>query len=213
MWICSSKTASLVILSLLCLATAAFAIQHKPSEHKHEKTIWNYDGGVFFQTDGSLPNGVCFRISGWMNSQGFFDNLKRVDFEERTIFRRGSETVTQFPDSVTVSFAIRDEPCPTGVQQVGTRVYMNQTMVDNLRLSIYWKHGVDLRPAKNTKLLNARVDRINPYATALAAELPPRYEWSYDLSVSSAGVPLSDSLVFVFRTPDGRIAARVAARL
>ena len=213
MWIGSSKTAALVILSFSCFAPTAPANQHKQSQHQKEKTVWNYDGGVFFQTDGSLPNGVCFRISGWMNSQDFFDNLKRVDFEESTIFRRGSETVTLFPESVIVSFAIRDEPCPMVLQQVGTRAYMTQTMVENLRLSIYWKHGVDLRLAKSSKLLNARVDRINPYATALAAELPPRYEWSYDLSVSSAGVPLSDSLVFVFRTPDGRIAARVAARL
>ena len=207
------KTASFVIVGYLCLAPAAFASQHKQSEHKHEKTIWNYDAGVFFQTDGSLPNGACFRISGRMNSQDFFDNLKRVDSEESTIFRRGSETVTQFPESVIVSFAIRDQSCLSGVQKVGTRATMTQKMVDNLRLSIYWKHGVDLRPAKNMKLLNVRVDHINPYATVLAAELPPRYEWSYDLSVSSAGVPLSDSLVFVFRTPEGRIAARVAARL
>jgi len=218
MWICSSKTAALVILSFSCLAPSALASQHKQSQHKQnqqlkEKTVWNYDGGVFFETDGSLPNGVCFRISGRMNSQDFFDNLKRVDSEESTIFRHGSESVTQFPESVIISFSIRDQSCPTGVQQVGTRAYMTQKMMDSLRLSIYWKHGVDLRPAKNSKLMNARVDHINPYATALAAELPPRYEWSYDLSVSSAGVPLSDSLVFVFRTPDGRIAARVAARL
>ncbi len=207
------KTAGFAIVGFLCLAPAASANQHKQSQHQKEKTVWNYEGGVFFQTDGSLPNGVCFRISGRMNSQDFFDNLKRVDFEESTIFRRGTETVTHFPESVIVSFAIRDQSCVAGVQQVGTRSYMTQTMMDNLRLSIYWKHGVDLRPAKNSKLLNARVDHINPYATTLAAELPPRYEWSYDLSVSSAGVPLSDSLVFVFRTPDGRIAARVAARL
>jgi hypothetical protein len=207
------KTAGFAIVGFLCLAPAASARQHKQSQHQKEKTVWNYDGGVFFETDGSLPNSVCFRIYGRMSSADFFNDLKRVDTDEGTIFRRGSETVTQFPDSVTVSFAIRDEPCPTGVQQVGTRATMTQKMIDNLRLSIYWKHGVDLRPAKNSKLLNARVDRINPYAMALAAELPPRYEWSYDLSVSSAGVPLSDSLVFVLRTPDGRIAARVAARL
>jgi hypothetical protein len=90
---------------------------------------------------------------------------------------------------------------------------MTQEMMENLRLSIYWKHGVDLRPVKNIKPLDARVERINPYATALAAELPRRYEWSYELSVPGEGVSLSDSLVFVFRTPDQRIAARVAARL
>src|SRR5207245_4180263 len=75
----------------------------------------------------------------------------------------------------------------TGVQTCALPI-LTQKMIDNLRLSIYWKRGVDLRPAKSSKLLNARVDRINPYATALAAELPPRYEWSYDLSVSSAEI-------------------------
>jgi len=86
-------------------------------------------------------------------------------------------------------------------------------MIDELRLSIYWKHGVDLRPVKGVKEINARIDRKQPYATALTAELPPRYEWSFEMDVPSADVPLMDSLAFVFRMPDGRIAARVAARL
>jgi hypothetical protein len=86
-------------------------------------------------------------------------------------------------------------------------------MMDGLRLSIYWKHGVQLRPVKNIQVRSVRVDRIRPYAASLAEELPRRYEWSYELVVPSAGVSLSDGLAFVFRTPDGRIAARVAARL
>jgi hypothetical protein len=212
------KTPCVVALSFLLLAPGASTSQHKQDQHKqnqpkHEKNIWNYDGGVFFETDGSLPNGVCFRIYGRVTSENFFDNLKRVDTDEGTVFRRGTKTVTQFPDSLTVSYAIRDEACPSGIQKVGSRAYMTQEMMENLRLSIYWKHGVELRPLKNIKLLDARVDHINPYATALAAELPRRYEWSYELSVPSEGVPLSDSLVFVFRAPDEHIAARVAARL
>jgi hypothetical protein len=205
--------ASFAALSFLLLAPAPSASQHKQNQPKHEKNIWNYDGGVFFETDGSLPNGVCFRVYGRVTSEDFFDNLKRVDTDEGTIFRRGTKTVTRFPDSLTVSYAVRDQACPSGIQKVGSRAYMTQEMMENLRLSIYWKHGVELRPVENIKLLDTRVDRINPYATALAAELPRRYEWSYELSVPSAGVSLSDSLVFVFRTQDERIAARVAARL
>jgi hypothetical protein len=203
----------MVLVGFLCFAPAVSAGQHKQKPPKHEKTVWNYDGGVFFQTDGSLPNGVCFRIAGRMSAQDFFVNLKRVDSEEGTLFLRGSESVTHFPDFVTVSFSIRDEFCPTGVQQVGTHVYLTEKMINDLRLSIYWKHGVDLRPVKDVKKVRSRVERINPYATALAGELPARYEWSYELVVPSASVSLSDSLAFVFRTPDDRIAARVAARL
>ena len=213
MWRRDYKTASVAVLGSLLLAPGASTSQHKRNQPRQEKNVWNYDGGVFFETDGSLPNGVCFRVYGQVTSKDFFENLKRVGTDQGTIFQRGTQLVTQFPDSLAVSYAIRDQACPSGIQKVGSRAYMTQEMMENLRLSIYWKHGVELRPVKNIKLLDARVDRINPYATALAAELPRRYEWSYELSVPSAGVSLSDSLVFIFRMPDERIAARVAARL
>lgn len=209
----SYKAAGFALLVFFLFAPAVSAGQHKQNQPKHEKNIWNYDGGIFFETDGSLPNGVCFRVYGRVTSEDFFNNLRRVDTDEGTIFRRGTQLVTQFPDSLMVDYSIRDQACPSGVQKVGSRAYMTQEMMQTLRLSIYWKHGVDLRPVKNIKLLDARVDRINPYATALAAELPRRYEWSDELSVPGEGASLSDSLVFVLRTPDNRIAARVAARL
>jgi hypothetical protein len=190
----------------------AQAARHRKHDGR-DKTVWNYDGGVLFETDGSLPNGVCFRIYGTMNAEEFFDGLKRIDTDDGTQFLRGTETMTKFPDSVTVSFSIRDQLCPPEAQQAGTRKYMTQKMLDELRLSLYWKHGVELRPAKGAKEVGSRVDRIQPYATALTAELPARYEWSYEFVVPSAGVSLMDSLAFVFRTPDGHIAARVAARL
>lgn len=208
-----SKMVLFVLLSFFSLAPNASAQQTKHSKHEgHDQTIWNYEGGVFFETDGSLPNGVCFRIHGRMISGDFFDDLKRIDTHESTVFQRGGETVTKFPNSVTVLFTIRDF-CAAGVQEMGTRPYLTQKMVDDLRLTIYWKRGVDLKPVKGVKEIDARVDRIQPYAASLAAELPPRYEWSYELVVPSAGVSLMDSLAFVFQTPDGRIAARVAARL
>jgi hypothetical protein len=206
-----------VVFALLFFFSTGAGASAQKTKHekpeKHEQTIWNYDGGVFFVTDGSLPNGVCFRINGRMNSGDFFDGLKRIDTDRRTFFQRGSEIVTHFPDAVIVFFSIRDEVCPAGVQQVGTRAYLTQKMMEDLRLSIYWKQGVDLHPVKDAKRMDSRVDRIQPYAAPLAAELPARYEWSYEFVVPSAGVSLLDSLAIVFRTPDGRIAARVAARL
>lgn len=183
------------------------------TEAKRDKSVWNYDGGVFFETDGSLPNGVCFRVSGNVTSPEFFDHLKRIDDGHGTVFRRGMETVTQFPDQLLLSFVIHDQSCSPGLHQVGTRPYLTREMMSALQLSLYWKRGVDLRQVKNIKEVGASVEPIVPYATALAAELPQRFEWSYQLLVPSAGVPLTDSLVFVFRTAEGRIAARVAARL
>ncbi len=199
---------------LVVSGASAQQAKHKPHNKREKaKNVWSYDGGVFFETDGSLPNGTCFRISGRMSSDDFFNGLRRIDTDQATIFQRGTETLTKFPDSVTISFTIRDQLCPSGVQQVGTRPYLTQKMIDDLRLGIFWKHGVEMHPVKGVTEINSRVDRIQPYATSLAGDLPARYEWSYQFVVPSAGVSLMDSLAFVFRTPDGRIAARVAARL
>src|SRR5262245_47865395 len=49
-----------------------------------KRTVWNLDGGVFFATDGHLPNGSCFRLNGQMNATDFFDGLRRVDSEDGT---------------------------------------------------------------------------------------------------------------------------------
>jgi hypothetical protein len=40
-----------------------------------------------------------------------------------------------------------------------------------------------------------------------------RFQWFLRFTIPSAGVPLTDRLVLIIRTADGRTAARVAARL
>lgn len=209
---CSKPVVFVLLLCLFLIPCASPQAARQGKHDGHNKTVWNYEGGVLFETDGSLPNGVCFRIYGIMNSGDFFDSLKRIDTDDGTQFRRGTETVTKFPDSVTVVLSIKDF-CPAEVRAMGTRPYLTQKMVDELQLSLYWKHGVDMQPVKGAKEIESHLERIQPYATSLAAELPARYEWSFEFVVPSAGVSLMNSLAFVFRTPDGRIAARVAARL
>jgi hypothetical protein len=197
------------VLLVLLLGAPAVSL----SQTKKDKSVWNYDGGVVFATDGSLSNGVCFRVNGEINAAEFFQHLKRVDDERGTVFLRGTETVSQFPQSLDVFFAIRDEPCTPGLRASAPPAYLTRETMSRLQLSIYWKHGVDLRPVRDVREVETRVQRIIPYAKELAAELPQRFEWSYQLAVPSDGVPLTDSLVFVFRTAEKHIAARVAARL
>jgi hypothetical protein len=183
------------------------------SRPSRDKNAVNYDGGIFFETDGSLSNGACFRVAGRVHSREFFENLKRIDNAQGVTFRRGVQTVTHFPDKIIVCYIIRDHPCDPRFRQEETRVYLTREMMSTVRLSLYWKNGVDLRPIRDSKELSSSVEAVVPYAKALAAELPKRFEWSWVSEVPSAGVPLTDSLVLIFRTPNGRIAARVAARL
>ncbi|GAC1624616.1 MAG: hypothetical protein PVS2B2_11330 [Candidatus Acidiferrum sp.] len=178
----------------------------------HEKTVWNYDGGVFISTEGSIPDGPCFKISIRLTAPVFFDNLKRVDVDDHTIFRRGPEILTHFPEKLDLSFSIRDLPCNLQ-QQVTAQSYLTPSAVESLRLSFFWKRGTELRPVQHVSRISSKVDRIPPYATELAKALPEKFEWFSEFDVPGAGVPLTDSLVLIFRSADGKIAARVAARL
>src|SRR5258708_19751858 len=103
---------------------------------KRDKSVWNYDGGVFFETDGSLPNGVCFRVSGNVTSPEFFDNLKRIDDGHGTVFRHRVETVTQFPDQLILSFVIHSHSSSPGLQHVSPPPYFTPSIPVSLHLSL-----------------------------------------------------------------------------
>ena len=203
--------ACLAVVVVLACAPSAIST-HQPS---HDKTVWNYDGGILLITDGSIPDGPCFRISGRVTAPNFFDNLKRIDRDDAdTLFRRGSETLTQFPEQVILAFVIYDHPCPMDLEHASTRTYLTRSLMSSLHLYLYWKRGVELRPIDDVKAKYFSVDPILPTAAARAAHnLPEKLEWSYEFLIPSAGVPLTDSLVLILRTPDNHIAARVAARM
>lgn len=204
-----------VALAGLFFCFSASAQSQKKTKHpkKDDPKVENYYGGLFLIGEGGIPSGPCFRINGRITSADFFNTLKSYGSEAGTIFRMGTNEVTQFPEKLLLSLTIRDQPCAIGLEPVGTGAYLTKEVMNSLKLSLYWKHGVDLRPAGKISVLQLTADPIAPYATDLAAELPKRYLWSYELGVPAGGVPLTDSLVLIFRTPDGHIAARLAARL
>jgi hypothetical protein len=201
-------------LTLLWCALPVFAGQNPADKLKRlPRTVWNFDDGVFLQTDGSLSENTCFRLAGRVLAPEFFQNLKRVDDNQGARYLRGKEPVSEFPERLSLQFVLRDWPCGTQLHDQSTPQYLTREMMGKLKLSLFWKRGVALRPVDNFKLVYFSVKVVPPYAKELANELHERLEWSYQLDIPSAGVPLTDSLVLIFRRADGSIAARVAARL
>jgi hypothetical protein len=208
---------SVVLAALLLVVSAATASQEQQKSKKKEKPVrkdvLNFDGGIFFETDGSLSEITCFRVSGRASAPHFFENFKRIDDEHGTHYRRGQEVVTEFPEELDVALVIFDFPCGGQLQQPGPRRYLTREMMRALRLSFYWKRGLELRRIENFKQQAATAEPIEPYNTGIKEELVKRYRWFVEFTVPSAGVPLTDRLVLMIRTADGRTAARVAARL
>jgi hypothetical protein len=212
MWSLNYKTAGFAFLMIPFLAFGA-----STSQRKHEKsvprTVWNFDGGVIFETDGNAPGGTCFRLSGRLTAPQFFDELKRIDDNSGTLYLRGTQVATEFPDQVALTFVIRDFPCAIQLQETGPRTYLTQALLNSMSLSLYWKRGIELRPVEKVSDARSYVKRVVPFAAETTTQLPERFEWFYRMNIPSAGIPLTDDLVVLLRNPDGRIAARVAARL
>jgi hypothetical protein len=190
--------------------------KEKPGKSKPaNRTVWNLDGGVFFATDGHLPNGSCFRLNGQMNAPDFFDGLRRVDSEEGTFYYLRSQLVTEYPDKVQIVIRLLDFPCTLDLKDTSARPPITREMMATLRLNFFWKQGVHMRPVEESKRTGAEVRRIGAFAAGPAAdeELAPRYEWSYAFTVNSENIPLTNDLVLVIENQEHKIAARVAARL
>jgi hypothetical protein len=199
-------TRCVAALLMLC-STPAFA---------GDKSVWNYEGGLFAITNGSIPQGPCFRLAGRVTSGDFFDRLKRIDKASGTIFRLGPENVENFPKQLTLTFVVRDwydQTCPSREENPEAPKSLTRAMMSSLHLYLYWKRGVELRPVENVERKYFAVKEVIPEAAARVHNLPQQLEWLYEYIVPSADVPLTDSLVLVLRDAENHIVARVAARL
>ena len=203
-----------LIIALLALSVMATTLAQTPQPFKQkDKYITNYDGGVPILSDGAFPEGPCFRLNGLITHPVFFEQLKRTDTNSGTFFRNSHDVVTQFPETLQMSLKIRDLPCSDALQQGAPREYLTQDLIRSLRLVVFWKRGVYLRPANGVKALGSETQLVEPYAKELADQLPQRFIWTLQFEVPSEGVPLTDSLVIILRTPDKHMVARAAARL
>jgi len=203
------------LLALAVLLLLPAPCPHAQPPPNHDKSIWNYDGGLSILTDGGIPNGPCFHLTGRATAPDYFENLKREDTSLGTIIHRGNDIVAEYPAQLHLSFRMYDEPCEFALKSAVTltHAYLTRSIVSGLHLSFYWKHGLKMRPAQGVMPAHFETRRLQPYATDLAAALPERFEWLFEFDVPSAGVPVTDSLVVVLLTPDGHIAARAAARM
>lgn len=185
----------------------------KKSAKAAKATVWNLDGGVFFATDGHLPNGSCFRLTGQMTAPIFFDGLRRIDNGNGTVYLLRDKPVTQFPDELFVTLRLLDYPCSQDLRDTAVRPPLTEEIMSTLRLHFYWKDGVAMRPVEGVKRTAASAVRLQPFSTTAASELAPRFQWTYAFTIPSEGVPLTDDLVLIIENEDHKIAARTAARL
>lgn len=190
------------------------AAQKNPKDLKPiHRSTWSLDGGAFFVTEGRVPSGPCFRVDGQLDAPEFFDKLQRIDDESGTTYRRGAETVTEFPAQLDVIMTIHDLPCSIGVNDKRFAPPLSREVMASLRLKLFWKRGLEMHPAARMIDPQVQIRHLEPNIKPEADDVAPRYEWRYTFRLPSEGVPIDESLVFLFETAEGAIVARTSARL
>src|SRR5579859_2534514 len=205
---------ALLLGSLFLPGASLFSAQKNPKDLKPvHRTSWSLEGGAFFVTEGRIPGGPCFRVDGHVTAPQFFEKLQRIDDDGGTTYRRGAETVTEFPEQLDVFMTVHDFPCSFAIGEKRFAPPLTREIMSALRLKLYWKRGVQLLPAG--KLIDQRMEihQLEPNIKPESGDLPPRLEWLYIFTLPSEGVPIDDSLVFTFETQQGEIVARTSARL
>jgi hypothetical protein len=195
------------------LALSLFSCMPANSAAAQSKGERVFTNAVPFITDGGIPGGPCMRISGDITAPDFFIGLTRISTPDGFEFRRGKELVTEFPQELILYLYIRDMPCLGGVEAGAPRRFLTQQIVGALAVRFYWKRSFTLRPLKNVTRTKASALPLAPLSNQDTGDPVERFVWRFEFAVPSAGVPLTDHLVIVLRTAEGKLAARVSARL
>lgn len=147
-------------------------------------------------------------IGGKVVSGDFFDGLKVSDTPQGQTFKRKKTEVEFYPPRMTVEVFLglgqcthrRKLPCDRCEFGLSTE------FVEGLQFKSYWKNGFTSREAD-----------LGPPDMQESGEgldfAKDEHFWKVELLLQADNVPLSDALVLVISSKDGKTVSRLAGRL
>jgi hypothetical protein len=152
-------------------------------------------------------NGDLVVIAGVVGPSSFFENLRPVDSNDRTVFLNDFGEVLFFPDRLTITLFI------VGPLRKDHGKFQNSDFdaqyMNELKFRAEWKRGIESRPVKTFRQLTASVTDPPDFAVPLGV----RECWIYEFVVEDAEVPVSDHLIFFILSPQNKRLARLSAYL
>ena len=150
---------------------------------------------------------VCLMLGARAVAGDFFKDFRARDTREGRTFQKHGKAVKSFPERLTVKIDAGLDSCVGGKALDCDRcdLRLNNEFMNSLQFEAYWKHGFDTQKADIDVL---RAEQSND----LASIAPRAKLWKYELLVKSENVPLTDSLVVIVLTPNGRIVSRLSGK-
>jgi hypothetical protein len=151
---------------------------------------------------------LCLMLGARAVAGDFFKDLRARDTQGKRTFQKHAKAVQSFPERLTVKIDAAFDSCAGKTVLEGDRCHLrlSDEFMSSLQFEAYWKHGFEMQKAE-VEVLSAE------QSSDLASIAPGAKLWKYELSVKSGNIPLTESLIVVILTPNGRIVSRLSGEL
>jgi hypothetical protein len=166
-----------------------------------------HDAQVAFGSQLLHLDDGCASIHGTLTAGDFFADLRRTDKRGQLEYRKQGKIVTQYPRSLTTSIEILGDRCATAMLESHSNIFLGNSYA--LRLEVYWKRGLQLRPALLSPVPAADCAGYSNVTIGGDGLAVPAI--ACRLTVDSEGVPLGDHLIVSILDSDGRRLTRISA--
>ena len=151
---------------------------------------------------------MCLMIGARAVAGDFFKDLRSRNSNNGVTFSKHRQKVRVFPERLTVKVDAGFDRCvgrgPVDCDRCDFQ--LSSEFMNSLQFEAYWKNGFAMQKA-DIEVLNVEqsndLARIAPFAKL----------WKYELSVRSENIPLSDTLVVILLSSDGRVLSRLSGKL
>jgi hypothetical protein len=166
------------------------------------------DSKMYLGVDSIHAGDMCLILGGTAESGDFFKGLQKRETRHGESFKNArGQKVTSFPARLTVKIDAGLDKCAGQGTPSCDRcdLPLSTELMNSLQFDAYWKQGFEMQKADIDVLSVERPNYLLP--TAPNAEL-----WKFEISIRSKNIPLTDSLIVVLHTPDGKIVSRLSGK-
>jgi len=153
----------------------------------------------------------CLLLYGTVEAGDFFDRLKIRKTRKGVRFQERGEEVQNFPEALVVRVFAVLGACSAQQQSadrgaISANVQLDEDFLKSVSFDGRWKQGFAEQIAELGPVAEGRIRSPDPSHN-------DRDWWAYEFKVRSEGISLNNALVIVMHLPDGKMVARLSARL
>jgi len=194
-----TMTPKLKTLNLLALiASLAYVLMPHPVTAEQKR---KYAKTVPVGTRQVRVDDTCMTLHASLWAQDFFDTLEKITTPQRIEFRKKSDVVRTFPETIYVRVRAFNSKCSAG-PTTGQETVAEMKLMESLHFEASW-----VRDSETRAVSELSVKRSSKISSAFY------HDWIYDLPIPSRDVPLTDHLEVSIITRDGNKIASFTAVL